>query len=759
MQAYMDSATIDAATEAAQTSLDPYGQLLKMLFPRALNIAIYDRIGNLLWNAGGCESESLQQLIEDEVATNLLSHAEAGLVTERYRQGMLHSIDGDHAYVFPLMDSSCHLTGVVVITCAERTGQNTRGQDSTYSLLRPALEVLSRELINQTSLELLQRDLQARDGDLALILGDKADPEQQSTDDFNSMLQDCIDHLQCPLGALLIPDKNIAMYRAAEDVPPGTGAEVLNRTHRHLLALVQVQRHTVVLNKTITTGPMANLPYKILACPIHYGSHNSASSVAGIITIFKDADNDEFSLREIRIVELVARRISQVLQNSYDTSTGLLTRPALEKRAASILAESKKDQSHYVVYIDIDRLHVLNETFGMHVGDDVIARVGEVIRSTLKPSTAAARISGDRFALFLPNCSVEMARQYAEHLCAAVSRIEYRVQDKQVETSASFGVAPLQATEHPLSHALAGAEAACKAAKDRGRSRVEVYEDADHSIVRRVEDVSLIGAIREALEHDRFRMDAQPIMELGENTGKQHFELLIRMLTPEGELVAPDKFLSAAERYQLAPAIDRWVVNYVLELISAAAPRLLSVGARFAINISGQSLGDDEFRAYLEDRLRTYALSPSLLSFEVTETAAVSNIVRAETLIRRLRKLGHEVALDDFGRGLSSLTYLKSLPVNCVKIDGELIRDVTHNPRSQAMVSAVVQLARAMKLETTAECIESPEIHQAIANLGVDHAQGFAIGRPKPLELTLNELLGITNTSARRMLGNYLQTG
>jgi len=750
---------MDEVVEAVPTSLDPYGQLLKMLFPRALNIAIYDRNGDLIWNAGGCESEALQQLLADEVANNLLSRTEAGLVNERYRQGMLHNIDGDHAYVFPLMDSHNHITGMVVITCAERTSQNGRGgQDSTYALLRPALEVLSRELINQSSLELLQRDLQARDGDLALIMGDGV-VDHQSTDDFNSLLQDCIDHLGCPLGAVLIPDKSIAMYRTADDVPPGVGAEVLNRTHRHLLALAQVQRHTVVLNKSITAGPMANLPYKILACPVHYGSHNTASTVAGVLTIFKDADNDDFSLREIRIVELVTRRITQVLQNAYDTSTGLLTRPALEKRAAAILSESKRDQSHHVVYIDIDRLHVLNETFGMHIGDDVISRIGDVIRSMLSPSIAAARISGDRFALFLPNSTAGSARQFAENLCNAVNKIEYRVADKQVETSASFGVAPVQTTEHPLSHALASAEAACKAAKDRGRGRVEVYQDEDHSIVRRVEDVSMIGAIREALEQDRFRMDAQPIVELGASTGRQHYELLIRMLSPNGELIPAEKFLSAAERYQLAPAIDRWVVNYVLELISAAAPRLLSVGASFAINISGQSLGDDEFRAYLEDRLRTYALSPSLLAFEVTETAAVSNIVRAETLIRRLRKLGHEVALDDFGRGLSSLTYLKSLPVNSVKIDGELIRDVTHNQRSQAMVSAVVQLARAMKLQTTAECIESSEIHQAIASLGVDHAQGFAIGRPRPLELTLNELMGVSNTTSRRILGNYLQAG
>ncbi len=149
-------------------------------------------------------------------------------------------------------------------------------------------------------------------------------------------------------------------------------------------------------------------------------------------------------------------------------------------------AKAKKTRRITWLYIDIDRLHVLNETFGMHIGDDVIARIGEVIRSMLKPSIAAARISGDRFALFIPNCTADTARQYAEQLCSAVNHIEYRVADKQVETSASFGVAPVQATEHPLSHALASAEAACKAAKDRGRGRVEVYEDADHSIVRRV---------------------------------------------------------------------------------------------------------------------------------------------------------------------------------------------------------------------------------------------------------------------------------
>jgi Amt family ammonium transporter len=265
--------------------------------------------------------------------------------------------------------------------------------------------------------------------------------------------------------------------------------------------------------------------------------------------------------------------------------------------------------------------------------------------------------------------------------------------------------------------------------------------------VRRYEDVAIIGDLREAILNDRFRMDAQPIIELGSelaNTGRapaRRFELLLRMIDVSGESVAPDKFLTAAERYQLATDIDRWVVQYALEILSSVAPRLASMDAHFAINISGQSLGDEQFPTYLERKLSEYNLPPGMLSFEITETAAVANIVRAETLIRRLQDLGHSIALDDFGRGLSSLTYLKSLPVSHLKIDGGLVRDLAGNSRSRAMVTAIVQLSQSMKLQTTAECVESESILGAVGQLGVTYGQGFAIGRPRPLELVLQELL------------------
>jgi diguanylate cyclase (GGDEF)-like protein len=727
------TSTLEVAALVDSTSMNPYGQLFKMLLPRALNIAIHDRNGVLLWSADACETADLQQLVDDEVA-----HSQLGSALESAGIGRMVPMGGESAYVFPLCDSDQHLLGVVVLVCADRG--TARSAQTVSGLLRPALDVLTRELASQYNIETLQSDLRMRDGDLAVVVGEDTGVHEQvhEVDDFARLLKACLQHIGSSVGAVLIPEKNIAVYRSGDGVAPSAGSELLNRTHRHLVSLVQVQRRAVVLNRAIDTGPLAKINYKVLACPILYG----ARRVVGVLTFFKPMAGTDFTLREIHLVELLARRISQILLHSYDAATGLLTRPSLEKRAANAMTGKLNEHPHHVIYIDLDRLHVLNEIYGMHVGDDVIARVAAIIRGVTGARISAAKISGDRFALFMQQAKMDDATTLAESLRHSIANMSYTLGTKVIDVSASFGVAPVQPTEHPLSHALASAEAACKAAKDRGRGRVEVFQDADHSIIRRVEDVSLLGSIREALQRDLFRLHAQPIVDLRRNSGRQHFELLLRMIDADGQPIAAEKFFQAAERYQLAPAIDRWVVNYVLEVVSAIAPKLRRVGACFAVNLSGQSLGDDEFLAFLEDKLRDYKAIAPLISFELTETAAVSNIVRAEALMRKLRDFGHEIALDDFGKGLSSLSYLKSLPVTCVKIDGELIRDLVQNPRSQAMVSAVVQLALAMKLTTTAECIENDDIKRIVTELGVDHAQGYAIGRPRPIEQVLHELIG-----------------
>jgi diguanylate cyclase (GGDEF)-like protein len=732
-----DEDTIEA--QALSTSLDPYGQLVKMLMPRAGCIAIYDRNSVPLWMSDGCNGPDLPNLIEEAI-----NAVKSDTPDPEERDGFARSWSGDTAYVFILRDDNT-LLGALGVSCQDGSG-GSRPFTLVQGLLRPALQVLSRELISQYNQfnagEVREKEAApaatpapaaAADSGLELLL-DASVPEDSSSDDLEQLVRSCVTHLQCSAGALFIPDKAIEILHA-DGALSASERETLDKTQRNLFAWVQVQRRTLMLNKVPASSPMGSLPYKILACPIRQGGQH----VVGLLMLLKRLTGSDFDTRQVRVIEMMTRHIAYVLQNAYDPSTGLLTRPALEQRALAALEGNSGE--HCIAYADVDRLHVINENHGMHIGDAVIVRIAETIRTQLPPDVFAARISGDRFALFFPNEELDAARTFLGSLCDAISELTFDHEGTSIGVSASFGVAAVQSTKFPLSHALAHAEAACKAAKDRGRGRVELYQDADRSIVRRYEDVAIIGDLREAIVNDRFRMDAQPIVEMAHAGGARRFELLLRMIDASGEIIAPDKFLTAAERYQLATDIDRWVVQYALEILSSAAPKLASMDAHFAINISGQSLGDEQFPTYLEQKLREYELPAGLLSFEITETAAVANIVRAETLIRRLQDLGHSIALDDFGRGLSSLTYLKALPVSHLKIDGGLVRDLPGNARSRAAVTAIVQLSQAMKLETTAECVESEAILAAVGQLGVTYGQGFAIGRPRPLEIVLQELL------------------
>jgi len=710
------------------TSLDPYGQLLKMLLPRAHTIVVYDRMGETVWASENNDVTDLQALLQRAQTAELAAPGAIGA-------GLAEPLPGEQiAYLFMLRDEAGAMLGSVAMVSRE-SNREPRPFTLVHGLLRPALHCLERELASQSSIGDLQRSLVVRDRDLELLLGAAQEESEggNATDDFAKLVQGCVNHLDCAVGALLIPDKNIAVCRTALDTPPRAGAEILTRTHRQLLGWGQLHRQTMTSNTPHVSGPFANIPYKILACPVMHG----AQRVHGVLVLFKELRAPDFDLRQVRIVELLGRRVAYILLNSYDPATGLLTRPAFEKRIQAALTPEVLRKENCVIYIDIDRLHLLNENLGMHVGDSVIVRIAEVIRQSLSPRMLASRISGDRFAIFVPESSVDTTHGIADNLRRAFEQLGFPGERQQVDVTASFGVASLGEGENGLAHALASAEIACKAAKDHGRNRVESYFDNDQSIVRRFTDITLVGTVRSALLEQRFQLDAQTIVPLNGAPATPKFELLLRMTDETGDSVPPEKFLSAAERYQLAPAIDRWVVRRVIELLTPHAARLHEMQACFAVNISGQSLGDADFAAFMDTALRESQLPRGLLSFEVTETAAVANIVRAETLLRRLRELGCDVALDDFGRGLSSLTYLKTLPVTHLKIDGSFVRDVVTDSRSQAMLSAIVQLARAMKLITVAECVESDAICEAIRALGVDYGQGFSIGRPAPIEMVL----------------------
>jgi EAL domain-containing protein (putative c-di-GMP-specific phosphodiesterase class I) len=290
---------------------------------------------------------------------------------------------------------------------------------------------------------------------------------------------------------------------------------------------------------------------------------------------------------------------------------------------------------------------------------------------------------------------------------------------------------------------------ACESAKDHGRDRIEVFDEGNQSIIRRYDDMQLVSEIQQALDGDGFELRAQPIVSLNGHSGNPRFEILLRMADSEGSAVPTGALFSAAERYHMMPRIDRWVVSSTVAALMQYKSEIDRSGAIFSINLSGQTLGDDDILSFVEEELRHSGIMARSLCFEITESAAVSNLAKAQAVIDRLKQHGCTIALDDFGAGLSSFAYLKNFNVDTLKIDGGFIRDITENRISESMVAAITQVAEVMGLQTVAEYVESDLTRQLITRLGVDFAQGHLVGKPLPLEKVL---LGFADMSQSKAM-------
>jgi diguanylate cyclase (GGDEF)-like protein len=715
---------------AADASFDPYGRLLRMLMPSLRGVVVHDGFSNLVWASDEFDLSDEPEVIKDAIANALTDAAEFA--------GVVRTLDADRAvYCFAIRGEHIELLGVVsLIARLSGTQTEARPLQTVRQLVQPALECLRRELSLRSKLGSRERDLDVRERDLDLMLeiSSHQTAAASDTDEFELIMKTGLERMGCALAALWVPDKNIALSLTRSGQP--MSAESLQRAQHHLMAWMQLQQRTIVVNHISKVASDVAAPYKILACPVRHPSER----VMGVLALFNPPSAQDFDLHQTRITEVLAKRATSIIQAQYDSSTGLMTRQAFERQATAVLGATTPTNTHIILYLDIDRLHVINETFGMHVGDDVIVNVAECMAKSLPAGALSARISGDRLAALIPNCSMDSAGIVAERIRAAAAAIVPRAGQGSFEVSVCIGVAPIIRSDNPLAHALATAEIACKAAKDRGRNRVEMFQDSDQSIIRRHTDILVIGKLRDALTNDSFRLDAQPILPLRGNYGRPRFELLIRMLGDRGEIIPPGKFLSAAERYQLMPTVDRWVVHRTCDLLGKHSASVGEDSARFAINLSGQSLQDESFLEFVINEIKASSLPPSVLCFELTETATIGNLVKAQKFMHSLQDLGCQFALDDFGTGVSSLAYLKDLSVNYLKIDGSFVRDAIVNARSESMIKAIAQLAKVMCMETIAEYVETDLLRARMADLGVDYGQGFAMGKAQPLEDLLREL-------------------
>ena len=713
-------------------SYEPYVQLFRALFPRLAALSVFDGKGEPLWSTEMAADPELSRLIGETLQHAQLDPGAPG------HSAMLRGEEPVYFFWLRRDDAPLDAGPFAVLAVAGRRGSESEHRTFSYvhGLLRPAIECLRRELLSRVEIVQLHGSLVEHSQDLDMLLamsGGKADGDG-SEDDLRGILRGAVTHLDAGLAALIVPEKGLVLVQPGLSEPlEGT---LLAKAHRHLLSMAQMRREAVIVNSIKLQAGEDAASYRILSCAVG----RADGRTMGVLALFRSQKQTEFGERHARLVELLARRSAAIIASSYDPLTGLLTRPAFEQRVNGLLAAGGESRSRCsALYVDMNRMHVINDNYGMHVGDQVLTRIAELIRRRLPPGALAARISGDRFAILLP-ASVDDAARFAESLRQGAEEAGASIGDGSLPVSVSIGVAAVDARAQEFAHAFAAAETVCKAANDRGRNRVEIYQESDASIVRRFADVNVLGNLRGAIDRDQLRLVAQAIAPLNGRGAAPHFEILLRMQNENGETLGPDHFLSAALRYQMMPEIDRWVIAQTVERLKPHAELLRDAAVVFSVNCSGQSLRDEKFTDYVSTLVRDSGIDPRALTFELTESAAIGNLPQAEQLMRQLQRLGCGIALDDFGTGLSSLAYLRALPITTLKIDGSFVRDVLKDPRAASMIEVIARLAHSLQMTTVAEYVETEEVRRRMCDLGVDYAQGFAIARPVPLDEVLAQL-------------------
>ena len=428
-------------------------------------------------------------------------------------------------------------------------------------------------------------------------------------------------------------------------------------------------------------------------------------------------------------------QLSQQLahQARHDSLTSLANRAEFERQLERVLLASRAEgTSHAICYLDLDQFKVINDTCGHAAGDELLRQLGTELRNNIRKSDLLARLGGDEFGTLLENCTLSEAQRVANALRGCVDEFRFSWMGRSFPVAVSIGLVPVSESSGSVADVLSAADAACYAAKDQGRNRVHLYTVDDAELTHRHGEMQWVIRLQDAFDRQRLCLMSQTIVPLDPAcTEGDHYELLVRMRDEDGGLIPPGLFLPAAERYNLIGRLDRWVVRHAFELL-AATPAAIDKLHTCSINLSGDSVSDVSFLDYVIEQFDQTGVPPAKIVFEITETAAITHLTRAKAFMMALRKIGCRFSLDDFGSGLPSFGYLKTLPVDYLKIDGMFVKDMLDDPIDHAMVKSINEIGHVMGKRTIAEFVENDAIRERLRQLGVDYAQGYGIGRPQP---------------------------
>lgn len=423
-------------------------------------------------------------------------------------------------------------------------------------------------------------------------------------------------------------------------------------------------------------------------------------------------------------------------QATHDPLTGLINRSEFERRLTEALHQTSVDYSHHaLLYLDLDQFKIVNDTCGHIAGDALLQQLRISIQDQIRLNDTFGRLGGDEFGVLLKHCNLDDAVKVANNIREAIQDFSFTWDSNNFRIGVSIGVVDVDRHSGGITNLLSAADSACYMAKEMGRNRVHVYKKTDEDIARQHGEMLWASRITDALTNNRFELFCQPIVPLLSCSSEQnHYEILVRLTDAEGNLSQPGAFIPAAERYDMITQLDRWVIDNAFNYLQQ---RELPKELCFSINISGKSLNDKSLLEHIESRIRNGDVGGHEICFEITESAAVASLVTARHFIESLKVLGCRFMLDDFGKGMSSFSYLKTLPVNFLKIDGSFVKDITSDPVDRAMVDYTNNIAHTMQLKTVAEFVENQSILEELQRLKVDYVQGYHICEPFPLnELT-----------------------
>ncbi len=449
---------------------------------------------------------------------------------------------------------------------------------------------------------------------------------------------------------------------------------------------------------------------------------NNDGEVLGAVLVFHDVSEQ--------------RRLSgeMTYRATHDALTGLVNRSEFETRLLRVLRKAHEEQSeHALMYIDLDQFKLVNDACGHAVGDQLLQQVGKLLQETVRARDTLARLGGDEFGIILEHCTAEQAQRVGQQICDRMDEFRFIHDERRFRIGTSIGLVPVDRRWASISAIQQAADTSCYAAKEAGRNRVHAWFDSDAAMRARHHEMQWTSRIEQALDQDGFELFAQRIQPLKGDAVGIHAEVLLRMRNADGSLILPGAFLPAAERFHLVSRVDRWVLKHAVAWLLALPS--LSLIDNLSVNLSGQSVGDRSFHAWANEMLAAAGKDVcGKLCLEVTETAAVTNLADATVFIQGVRAAGVKVSLDDFGAGASSFGYLKSLPVDFLKIDGQFIRNLVNDAMDETTVRCFSDVAKLLNIKTVAEFVDKEELLARLRDIGIDYAQGFLLHRPEPID-------------------------